>query len=235
MSVKRVANEHTTRLWVARTIHRFSALIILAWLAIAVFVTIGVPPCTAHKTNGDQCERWAIAGGFVCPAHGGRAFAVKAKARLRLEMASDRLARELLNMTTDPNVADPVKLAAIKDALDRSGIQAKTAVSVDVSVKPFEKVFDRIVARPREAPTALAELPESSDIAKELGQSDSNEIVGEFDDDEIQDDPYVPIFHRERESADVVDVEIVNPERYTDEIMSDHPHHTRPRRFVAHR
>jgi hypothetical protein len=28
-------------------------------------------------------------------------------------------------MTTDPNVADPVKLAAIKDALDRSGIQAK--------------------------------------------------------------------------------------------------------------
>jgi hypothetical protein len=44
----------------------------------------------------------------------------------------DRLARQLLNMTTDPNVTDPVKLAAIKDALDRSGIQAKTAFSVEV-------------------------------------------------------------------------------------------------------
>ena len=47
-------------------------------------------------------------------------------------MASDRLARQLLNMTTDPNVADPVKLAAIKDTLDRSGLAAKTAVSVEV-------------------------------------------------------------------------------------------------------
>ena len=63
-------------------------------------------------------------------------------------MASDRLARELLNMTTDPNV-DPVKLAAIKDALDRSGIHAKTAVSVEVSTKPYELVFDRIVSGPR--------------------------------------------------------------------------------------
>jgi hypothetical protein len=61
-------------------------------------------------------------------------------------MASDRLARQLLNMTTDPNVADPVKLAAIKDALDRSGLAAKTVVSVEVRVKPFERVFDSIVA-----------------------------------------------------------------------------------------
>jgi hypothetical protein len=49
------------------------------------------------------------------------------------------LTGQLLNMTSDPNVADPVKLAAIKDALDRGGIQAKTAVSIEVSTKrcPF--------------------------------------------------------------------------------------------------
>ena len=44
MSNKHVDKEHTARPFVARTIHRFSALIILAWLAIAVIVTIGVPP-----------------------------------------------------------------------------------------------------------------------------------------------------------------------------------------------
>jgi hypothetical protein len=100
--------------------------------------------CKAHRKNGDQCRHAAMNGATVCQTHGGRAPQTKAKARLRLEMASDRLARELLNMTTDPNVADPVKLAAIKDALDRSGIQAKTAVSVEVSTKPFELVFDSI-------------------------------------------------------------------------------------------
>ena len=108
--------------------------------------------CSAHKRNGDRCKNAAIRGGNVCGYHGGNAPAVKAKARLRLEMASDRLARQLLNMTTDPNVADPVKLAAIKDALDRSGIQAKTAVSVEVSTKPFEIVFDTNRSGPRYRP-----------------------------------------------------------------------------------
>ena len=90
--------------------------------------------CSAHKRDGSRCKNAAIQGGTVCGYHGGNAPAVKAKARLRLEMASDRLARQLPNMTTDPNVADPVKLAAIKDALDRSGLAAKNAVSVEVGI-----------------------------------------------------------------------------------------------------
>ncbi len=48
-------------------------------------------------------------------------------------------------MTTDPNVADPVKLAAIKDALDRSELAAKNAVSVEVAItKPWKAVFEGI-------------------------------------------------------------------------------------------
>ena len=108
--------------------------------------------CTAHrKKDGERCKNAAIRGSNVCGYHGGNAPAVKAKARLRLEMASDRLARQLLDMTTDPNVADPVKLAAIKDALDRSGIQAKTAVTVEVSTKPL-KGFSIGLLRDRENP-----------------------------------------------------------------------------------
>jgi putative drug exporter of the RND superfamily len=44
MSDEQMDNEHTTRPFVARTIHRFSVLIILAWLALTVIVSIGVPP-----------------------------------------------------------------------------------------------------------------------------------------------------------------------------------------------
>jgi hypothetical protein len=97
-----------------------------------------------------------------------------------------------------------VKLAAIKDAVDRSGLAAKNAVSVEVGIsKPFERVFDSIIAGPRDPKThpALAELP----------QSENAEIIGEVDDD-------LPRFQpqRESETAEIVDVEIVNPDGYTD-------------------
>ncbi len=39
-----MGNKHTTPPFVARTIHRFSVAIILAWLAFAVIVSVGVPP-----------------------------------------------------------------------------------------------------------------------------------------------------------------------------------------------
>src|SRR6185312_15792519 len=142
--------------------------------------------CTAHrKKGGERCKNAAIRGSNVCGYHGGNAPAVEAKARLRLEMASDRLARQLLNMTTDPNVADPVKLAAIKDALDRGGIQSKTAVSVEVGVKPFELVFDAIVAGPRDPDELPAiesnSVDESTDTFAFENLDDPDEIEGEYE------------------------------------------------------
>ena len=44
MSNKPVVKEHAARPLIARTIHRFSVLIILAWLAIAVVFAVAVPP-----------------------------------------------------------------------------------------------------------------------------------------------------------------------------------------------
>ena len=128
-------------------------------------------------------------------------------------MATDRLARQLLNMTSDPNVSDPVKLAAIKDALDRGGLSAKTSVDIEVSTKPWESVMEgisQIVAGPKDPDDTHALAIESDYPATES----ESEIVGEFDDDEIYDD--LPVFQQDSESsADVVDVEIVADE-YTD-------------------
>ncbi len=44
MSNEPVGQEHTARPLIARTIHRFSVLIILAWLGIAVVLAVAVPP-----------------------------------------------------------------------------------------------------------------------------------------------------------------------------------------------
>ena len=100
--------------------------------------------CTAHRsTDGQRCQRPACRGTVVCTHHGGRAPAVKAKARRRLEEASDRLARQLLGIAEGAE-SEAVRLAAVKDALDRAGVQAKTAATVEVSVKPWETVLEGI-------------------------------------------------------------------------------------------
>ncbi|MDP7736346.1 hypothetical protein [Mycobacterium paragordonae] len=89
---------------------------------------------------------------------------MKRKARQRIEEAAERMACELLKMATDANVADSVKLAAIRDALDRAGLAAKSAVEVEVGPpKPYEQILMTIEAGSRAEYRRSRGIPDISD------------------------------------------------------------------------
>jgi hypothetical protein len=111
-----------------------------------------------------------------------------------------------------------VRLAAIKDALDRAGLKPATIVDLEVSPKPFELVFDSITAGPR-TPTP----PEIESGATESGESDEPDVViGEIDEDPLPEDDEI---EPDANEAEVIDVEIeaIEDSGYTDAIMSDQP------------
>ena len=61
-----------------------------------------------------------------------------AKARERLALAADTMARTLLGIAESAE-SEAVKLAAVKDALDRAGVPAKAEVTV--GLKPWEQLM----------------------------------------------------------------------------------------------
>jgi hypothetical protein len=47
-------------------------------------------------------------------------------------------------MATDAAIPESVRLAVIRDALDRGGLGAKQAMEVEITAKPYELVFNAI-------------------------------------------------------------------------------------------
>lgn len=129
--------------------------------------------CRGHKKTGERCQRPAMLGGTVCRHHGGAAPHVKRAAQARLENAADRMARMLLGIATDDDSPPAVRLAAIRDALDRAGLSARAALDVTVEMPRYEKL---LAAMDRSA-IPIGEGATAPDIV-------DGEIVGEtlFDD-----------------------------------------------------
>jgi len=131
--------------------------------------------------TGERCKKAPIRGGTICSKHGGRAPHIKAAAKRRLEEASDRLAKQLLGMAEDPKMAPAVKLAALKDALDRAGLSPRQALDVSHELTPFQELLEKIQKGP--APQDFNYRPEGADP--------HDDRFGDIVDAEIvDDDPY---------------------------------------------
>lgn len=105
--------------------------------------------CVAHKKSGERCQKAPINGAKVCRFHGGAAPHVKAAAKARLENAADRMAKALLKIAVDDAAPLPVRLAAIKDALDRAGLTPRQALDVTHELKPYERLLQHVERGPR--------------------------------------------------------------------------------------
>lgn len=102
--------------------------------------------CTARRRNGTQCLNYAIRGASVCRLHGGSAPQVKRAAQVRLLMAAEGLAGLLVRMAYDDKLPPAVRLAAIRDGLDRAGLAPKGSVSVELDVSADrKKTFEELV------------------------------------------------------------------------------------------
>jgi hypothetical protein len=100
--------------------------------------------CIADNKNGTgRCRRWAIKGGSVCWHHGGSAPQVRQAAARRLESAIDRLLAALLHIAEDEDQPAAVRVAAIKDALDRAGFGARDR-ELTINLRKFEDNIEGI-------------------------------------------------------------------------------------------
>lgn len=101
--------------------------------------------CTAHRRNGDACKNAAVKGASVCRVHGGSAPQVRRAAAVRLLMAADSVAGELVKIALSKTASDATKVQAIFGILDRAGLSPRQQIDVDVEVGGKLTVYDRVV------------------------------------------------------------------------------------------
>lgn len=109
--------------------------------------------CSAHsKQKGTQCGRTAIAGGTVCRYHGGAAPQVMLKAEERLKALIDPALIALSELIAQREFPS-VRIAAVKDVLDRNGALGKARESQDLNVTGKLTLEDLVAASFKAKPT----------------------------------------------------------------------------------
>lgn len=101
---------------------------------------VPVVRCTATaSTTGERCKRWSLRGTNVCVKHGAQlpnvrehSEAVVESARMRLMGMADEAVDGLEDLIKVGTSAQ-IRLAAIKEVLDRSGLKGGPDLSVEVS------------------------------------------------------------------------------------------------------
>ncbi len=107
--------------------------------------------CRAKTRAGQPCKGRVILGGTVCRMHGGAAPQVKKSAHERLAEMVDPLLTELFRIAQSGD-SDAVRLAAVKDALDRAGYKTNSRLEltgkdggpIDLDLQPTDRIARRI-------------------------------------------------------------------------------------------
>ncbi|MEJ2868420.1 hypothetical protein WCD74_11640 [Actinomycetospora sp. OC33-EN08] len=122
-----------------------------------------------RRKDGRPCQRLPMTGAEVCYVHGGAAEQTVQAALTRARNASVRLMQAEIDIALDPEQPSPVRLAAVRDLLDRAGAKSSDKVELEHSMKPWERVLAEATRVDREAPApnlldpAIQELQEEDD------------------------------------------------------------------------
>jgi hypothetical protein len=152
--------------------------------------------CRAHRRNGNQCGKVAMAGQQVCGTHGGRAPQAIAKARKRIDEAADRMAARLLAFAEREDVPAYVALQATESALNRAGLAAPTQVNVGLTA-PWEEVITGIAHITQAESRARRGLPAEPPLPalSSPGDGDRGDIV---DAEVVEEPPSGPPYAQSR-------------------------------------
>lgn len=136
--------------------------------------------CSAKKRDGsgEQCGRWAIAGGTVCTVHGGQLPRVKERAEAVLDAARLMLLDSVpdalgvvYGLAMNAETPDAVRLNAAKDIMDRAGLKNAEQVDLNVAIteKPSAKLFERLenMRTDKKELEDLGEVDEPTEEAKD--------------------------------------------------------------------
>jgi putative drug exporter of the RND superfamily len=197
VSNEQVVNKHTRPPFVARTLHRFSRLIILAWLALAVIVTIGVPPLeqvekehsvslsptdapsvTAMKRMGEDFKESNSDSVAMIVLEGQQRLGDDAHryydSLIRQLEDDPKHVQHIRNFWGDPLTAGAAESADGKEAyvrLDLTGNLGETSANESV------QAVRHIVARTPPPPGVEAYVTGSAPLTADLGQSGNRTLI----------------------------------------------------------